>query len=89
MLTSRFSPPHRSAARSCPRGLADIEVLAEIVPANGFVHGMAPTSIDAGIYGFIANIHFFPIPTPLKAFVDAHRNLAAHCETIHTMVSGS
>ncbi len=34
-----------------------------------------PTSIDAGIYGFIANIHFFPIPTPLKAFVSAHPNL--------------
>ena len=61
----------------------------EIVPAAGFVHGERPTSVDAGIYGFIANIHYFPIPTPLKAFVDAHQNLVAHCERVHAMVSGS
>jgi len=52
------------------------------------VHGTTPTSIDAGIYGFIANIHFFPIPTPLKAAVAAHPNLARHCEAIHRAVSG-
>ncbi|HXH46176.1 MAG TPA: glutathione S-transferase C-terminal domain-containing protein [Bradyrhizobium sp.] len=77
-------PPEQAYAR----GLADLQVLAEIVPAAGFVHGAAPTSVDAGIYGFIANIHYFPIPTPLKAFVDAQANLVAHCERIHGMVSG-
>jgi hypothetical protein len=51
------------------------------------VHGVTPTSVDAGIYGFIANIHFFPIPTPLKAFVSDHPNLVRHCEAIHAMVS--
>jgi glutathione S-transferase len=80
----RYTPEQAYA-----RGLADLKVLAEIVPANGFVHGEAPTSIDAGIYGFIANIYFLPIPTPLKAFVDAHENLVAHCERIHAAVSGS
>jgi len=70
------------------RGLADLQVLAEIVPAKDFVHGAAPTSCDAGIYGFVANIYYFPIPTPLKAFVDAHKNLVAHCERIHAAVSG-
>jgi glutathione S-transferase len=69
------------------RGLADLQVLADLVPANGYVHGPAPTSIDAGIYGFLANIHFFPIPTPLKAFVAAHPNLARHCEAIHAAVN--
>ncbi|MCP3464325.1 glutathione S-transferase family protein [Bradyrhizobium sp. CCGUVB23] len=77
----RYTPEQAYA-----RGLADLEVLAEIVPAGGFVHGPAPTSVDAGIYGFLANIHFFPIPTPLKAFVDAHENLVAHCERIHAAV---
>jgi hypothetical protein len=62
-------------------------VLAEIVPAHGFVDGERPTSCDAGIYGFIANIYYFPIPTPLKAFVDAQKNLVAHCERVHAMVS--
>jgi glutathione S-transferase len=69
------------------RGIADLRVLAELVPESGFVHGPAPTSIDAGIYGFIANIHFFPIPTPLKAFVESHHNLVRHCEVIHDAVS--
>jgi hypothetical protein len=31
-----------------------------------------PSSIDAAIYGFVANILFYPIATPLKEFVDAH-----------------
>jgi glutathione S-transferase len=69
------------------RGLADLQVLADLIPADGYVHGKKPTSIDAGIYGFIANIHFFPIPTPLKAFVTAHASLVRHCEAIHAMVS--
>jgi glutathione S-transferase len=76
-------PPDQAYAR----GLADLQVLADLIPADGYVHGKKPTSIDAGIYGFIANIHFFPIPTPLKAAVAAHPNLVRHCEAIHAAVS--
>jgi len=69
------------------RGLADLEVLAHLVPANGYVHGPKPTSIDASIYGFLANIYFYEIDTPLKQFVIAHTNLVQHCCTIHNAVS--
>jgi glutathione S-transferase len=68
------------------RGLADLGVLARLVPAEGFVHGLQPTSIDAGIYGFIANIHFYDIDTPLKRFVTAQPNLVRHCTAIHAVV---
>jgi glutathione S-transferase len=68
------------------RGLADLQVLADLVPASGYVHGAQPTSIDAGIYGFIANIYFYPIETPLKQFVMAHDNIARHCKDIHAKV---
>jgi glutathione S-transferase len=78
----RYAPEQAYA-----RGLSDLQVLADLVPAQGYVHGAKPTSIDAGIYGFVANIHFFPIPTPLKAFVSAHPNLVRHCEAIHAAVS--
>jgi glutathione S-transferase len=78
----RYTPEQAYA-----RGIADLQVLADLVPAQGYVHGAKPTSIDAGIYGFVANIHFFPIPTPLKAFVSAHPNLVRHCEAIHAAVS--
>jgi glutathione S-transferase len=68
------------------RGLADLKVLADLVPDHGYVHGPAPTSIDAGIYGFIANILFYDIDTPLKAFVASEPNLVRHCTAIHGAV---
>ncbi|MBO0734546.1 MAG: glutathione S-transferase family protein [Methylocapsa sp.] len=68
------------------RGLADLQVLANLLPADGYLHGSKPASIDAGIYGFIANIYFYDIDTPLKQFVAAHQNLVHHCEAIHAQV---
>jgi glutathione S-transferase len=76
-------PPEAAYAR----GLADLAVLAHLIPAEGYVHGPKPTSIDAGIYGFIANIYFFDIDTPLRRFVLAHGNLVRHCRTIHADVA--
>jgi hypothetical protein len=64
-------------------------VLAHLVPAKGYVHGPQPTSIDAGIYGFIANIVFYDIETPLKQFVVAHGNLVRHCRAIHADIAAA
>jgi glutathione S-transferase len=68
------------------RGLADLAVLSHLIPATGYVHGPQPTSIDAGIYGFIANIYFYDIDTPLKEFVAAQPNLVRHTTAIHELV---
>ncbi|HEX4184060.1 MAG TPA: glutathione S-transferase family protein [Caulobacteraceae bacterium] len=68
------------------RGLADLGALGDLVPAEGFVHGANPTSVDAAIYGFIANIHFYDIDTPLKRFVASRPNLVRHCTAIHEAV---
>jgi glutathione S-transferase len=68
------------------RGLADLGLLADLVPANAYVHGANPTSIDAGIYGFVANIHFYDIDTPLKRLVASRQNLVRHCSAIHERV---
>ena len=65
------------------RGLADLDVLARVIPATGYVHGGRPTSIDAAIYGFVANIFFYDIDTPLKRVVVAHDHLVRHCRAIH------
>ena len=78
----RFAPDAAYA-----RGLADLQVLANVIPAGGYVHGAKPTSIDAGIYGFIANIYFYEIETPLRQFVVAHANIARHCRAIHDAVT--
>jgi hypothetical protein len=64
-------------------------VLADLIPAEDYVHGAAPTSVDAGIYGFIANIYFYTIDTPLKVFVVSQPNLVRHCTAIHHTVMGA
>lgn len=69
------------------RGIADLAALAQVIPAHGYVHGDRPTSVDAGIYGFIANICFYDIDTPLKRVVAAHDNIVRHCRAIHAAVS--
>ena len=61
------------------RGIADLRVLADLVPASGFMFGAKPSSCDAAIYGFIANIYFYEIDTPLKQFLLSRPNLVAHC----------
>ena len=71
------------------RGLADLRVLADLIPIQGYVHGPKPTSIDAGIYGFLANIYFYDIETPLKQFVTSQQNLVRHCLAIHEAVTHS
>jgi len=80
----RFAPPAAYA-----RGLADLQVLANLLSAGGYLHGAKPTSVDAGIYGFIANIHFYPIDTPLKRFVDANVDLVRHCMAIHAAIGSA
>jgi glutathione S-transferase len=78
----RYSP-----AAAYARGIADLQVLAHLVPPTGFLHGPQPGSIDAAIYGFLANIYFYEIDTPLRQFVAAHRNLVRHCSEIHVAVA--
>ncbi|MBV9750192.1 MAG: hypothetical protein JO157_15405, partial [Acetobacteraceae bacterium] len=80
----RYAP-----AAAYGRGVADLQVMANLVPASGYVFGQSPTSIDACIYGFIANILFYPIDTPLRQFVVSHPNLVRHCTDIHAAVGST
>lgn len=70
------------------RGIADLEVLGNLLPGSGFLFGTKPSSIDAAIYGWIANIYYYDIDTPLKAFLLSRQNLVAHCRSIHAMLDG-
>ena len=78
----RYAPDEAMA-----RGVADLKVLADLLSESAFVHGAEPTSIDAGIYGFIANILYYDIDTPLKQCVEAHPQLVRHCRAIHARIS--
>ena len=77
----RFAPDAAYA-----RGITDLRILADVIPMGGYAFGTKPTSLDAAIYGFIANIYFLPIEAPFKQFVDAHPNLIRHCKAIHQAI---
>ena len=80
--------PVSAATRRTPRWRAGSPTSVDpLVPAAGYVHGEKPTSVDAAIYGFIANIYFYPIETPLKQSVLTHANIVRHCRSIHETVT--
>lgn len=70
------------------RGIADLRAIAALMPKRGFLFGAEPSSIDASVYGFIANILFFNIETPLKQFVASHAELVHHCNAVHSKLAG-
>ena len=65
------------------RGIADLRLLANLLPAGEFLFGARPSSIDAAIYGFTANIYFYEINTPLKEFLLSQSNVVLHCQSVH------
>jgi Glutathione S-transferase, C-terminal domain len=74
------------ASDAYARGIADLQVLANLLPASGFLFGAKPSSIDAAIYGFTANIYFYEIDTPLKrifSFLSGTSSFIANCFTLH------
>jgi glutathione S-transferase len=80
----RYAP-----AEAYARGVADLQVLARLLSTQLYVHGSRATSIDAAIYGFIANIYYYPIETPLRQCVVSHPGLVRHCEAMHAAVAAT
>ena len=69
------------------KGLADLRVIANLVADRDFLFGATPSSTDAALYGFLANIHFHDIETPLKRFTAGHERLARYVERMHGRVA--
>jgi glutathione S-transferase len=78
----RFEPEQVYA-----RGLADLQTLADSIGDSGFFFGAKMHSADAGIYGFLANIYFYEIETPLRALLSSRRNLVRYCDRLHAAVT--
>ena len=68
------------------RGIADLRVVADMLGNTGYVFGGDPATVDAAIYGFVANIYFYEIDTPLKQYVLSRPALVHHCEAIHHQI---
>jgi glutathione S-transferase len=71
------------------RGIANLGAIANRLADTDFVFGSRPTSTDAGIFGFVANIYFYDIDTPLKQFVLSRPELVEHCLAIRAKVVGT
>jgi glutathione S-transferase len=77
----RFEPDDAYA-----RGIADLRTVAHLLGDSKFLFGAEPSSIDAGVYGFVANIFFYDIPTPLRQFVLSQPNLVRYCHSMRAVI---
>jgi glutathione S-transferase len=68
------------------RGMDDLRAVADVIGDHAFVFAAAPTTIDAAIYGFVANIYFYDIDTPLRQYVLSRPKLVRHCEAMHERI---
>jgi glutathione S-transferase len=78
----RYAPEQAYA-----RGIADLQVIANLLHDEGFLFGDRPASIDAGVYGFVANIYFYDIATPLRQFVLSQPQLVRYCVSMRQTVA--
>lgn len=69
------------------RGLDDLAAINGMLSEAPFLFGDHPTSADASIYGFIANILFYPIDTPLRDYVRSQPRMERHCRAVHRLVT--
>ena len=61
--------------------------LADLLGGRPFLFGDRPHGADAACYGFLANIFYYPIDTPLRDFITAHPALGRDCEAMHAAVT--
>ncbi|ANN65414.1 glutathione S-transferase C-terminal domain-containing protein [Bordetella bronchialis] len=61
------------------RGVADLRAAADVLGDKRFVFGDTPSTADAALFGFVANIYFYDIDTPLKRYVLSRPELVGHC----------
>ena len=61
-------------------GCEDITAVATALGEQKFFLGITPTSIDACVYAFIANVLQGPFTSPLRDHAELFPNLSAYCE---------
>ena len=58
----------------------DLQAVADYLGDKPYLMGAEPTTVDATVYGFIANFHRAQVKTPLAALVARHPRLIAYSE---------
>ena len=70
-------------------GKADISALAALLGDKPFLLGEQPTSFDAAVYAFLANILVFPVDSPLRRFMQEQRPWSATSSASSSASSGT
>ncbi len=65
-------------------GRKDLAAVVELLGDNSYIMGDKATKTDATLYGFIANVLYSPIESPLKEFASKHKSLEQYCKRMHT-----
>jgi glutathione S-transferase len=70
-------------------GAADLAAIATRLGSRGFALADGPTSFDAVLYGFLANILRPPVETPLKACALGHAALADYVARVEDALAAA
>jgi glutathione S-transferase len=60
-------------------GCRDITALADFLGARPYFMGEQPTSLDASVYAFLANLLWVPVASPLKSHARRFPQLESYC----------
>lgn len=69
-----------SAAEIYRIGTTDLTAVSDFLGDKPFLMGEQPTSLDATAYGFLANLLWVPIESPLKESGKSLTNLDPYCQ---------
>ena len=61
-------------------GCRDLTALAEFLGDKPFIMGEQPSSLDAVVYSFLANLLWVPLETPVKAHAQQYPQLESYCQ---------
>lgn len=61
-------------------GIDDLQALSVFLAQHPFCMGNEPSSVDACVYAFLANILQPPIPSPLQDYAKSQKQFLAYCE---------
>lgn len=68
-----------STAEIYQLGIDDLSALSTLLGKNDFCMGKEPSSVDACVYAFLANILYAPIPSPLQDYAKSQPQFAEYC----------
>jgi glutathione S-transferase len=64
------------------QGCDDLKQIYLQLGSKPYLFGKTPNEIDTTCFGYLANIYFYPIETPLKQFIDEHVELTQYVKRL-------